>query len=85
MWSHFGYHLAASIILGGIVLWSRRWRQPPDELARKMRWALLAGLAVTLIGQLLEAIGAFGIRTTARRTALRVCTISVLSLALSAL
>ncbi len=60
MWSHFGYHLAASILLGGIVLWSRRWRQPPDELARTLRWVLLAGIAVTLIGQLLEAIGAFG-------------------------
>ena len=60
MWSHFGYHLAASIVLGGIVLWSGRWTQPPDELARRLRWALLAGLAVTLIGQSLEAIGAFG-------------------------
>ena len=60
MWGHFGYHLAASIVLGGIVLWSRRWRQPPDELARRLRWALLAGVAVTLIGQLLEALGAFG-------------------------
>ena len=42
------------------MLWSRRWRHPPNGLARRLRWALLAGLSVTLLGQLLEAIGAFG-------------------------
>ena len=60
MGSHFGYHLAGSIVLVGILFWSRNWTKPLDEFARRLRWALLGGLAITLIGQTLEAIGALG-------------------------
>jgi len=70
MWNHFGYHVAGLIVLGGVLFWSRSWTKPPDDLAHRLRWALLGGLSLTLIGQTLEAVGAFGDTENGPRNAL---------------